>query len=206
MKHFETAVAEPEANTNGVVRVPADCATVEEAIKAAAPGQTILLDEGEHAWRGKIEMEKALHFHGVRDKVTGFPISKLRGRWRIKIPPPNRWDRNPQELCTFTNVWCESDSGYCMEITQGHVQMHNVRCFCNGGTSLSVSNTEVGVSFARVECVRDTYSLHPDCTENSLISQLHGCILGYPKPGASYGIVVGEKGVVWMQQTVMRYW
>ena len=110
--------------------------------------------------------------------MTGFPISKLKGRWRIKIPAPNAWDRNPQELCTFTNLLCESESGYCMEMTAGHVQMHNVRCFCNAGTSLSVSNTEVG---------------------------LHGCILGFPKPSANYGLVVGSRGLVWLQQSVLRY-
>lgn len=110
--------------------------------------------------------------------MTGFPSSKLKGRWRIKIPPPNRWDRNPQELCTFANLWCESESGYCMEMTGGHVQMHNVRCFCNVGTSLSVSNAEVG---------------------------LHGCILGYPKPSSNYGLVVGNRGLVWLQQSVLRY-
>jgi len=203
MKHFETAMVAPEDNENGVINVPADCMTVEEAIKAATAGQTILFAEGEHAWKGKIEVEKALHFRGLRDKVTGFPASKLRGRWRIRIPPPNPWDRNPQELCTFTDVWCESDSGYCMEITQGHVQMHNVRCFCNGGTSLSVSNTEVGVSCAGL-LVQARPRLRPDGQVPA--DQLHGCILGFPRPGASYGIVVGEKGLVWMQQTVMRYW
>ncbi len=173
----QTPVVEPEENPNGVINVPADCAGLEEALKGATPGQTILVAEGEHTWRGKIELDKAVHIRGIRDKVTGFPASKLRGRWRVRIPPPTPWDRNPQEVCTFTNVWCESDSGYCMEITLGHVQMHNSRVYCNAGTSLSVSNSEVG---------------------------LHGCVLGFPKPSANYGLVVGHKGVVWMHQSVLR--
>jgi hypothetical protein len=173
----QAPVVEPEENPNGVINVPADCSGLEEALKRATPGQTILVAEGEHTWQGKIELDKAVHIRGIRDKVTGFPASKLRGRWRVRIPPPTPWDRNPQEVCTFTNVWCESDSGYCMEITLGHVQMHNSRVYCNAGTSLSVSNTEVG---------------------------LHGCVLGFPKPSANYGLVVGHKGVVWMHQSVLR--
>jgi len=160
MKHFETALVEPAENANGVIHVPADCATMEEAVRRATPGQTILFAEGEHMWRGKIQVEKALHFRGMRDKATGFPSSKLRGRWRIRIPAPQPWDRNPQDLCTLTNLLCQSESGYCVDITLGHVQMHNVRCFCNNGTALAVSNAEVG---------------------------LHGCILGFPKASASYG-------------------
>ena len=173
----QAPVVEPEENPNGVINVPADCSGLEEALKRATPGQTILVAEGDHTWQGKIELDKAVHIRGIRDKVTGFPASKLRGRWRVRIPPPTPWDRNPQEVCTFTNVWCESDSGYCMEITLGHVQMHNSRVYCNAGTSLSVSNTEVG---------------------------LHGCVLGFPKPSANYGLVVGHKGVVWMHQSVLR--
>ena len=33
---------------------------------------------------------------------------------------------------------------------------------------------------------------------------MHGCIVGYPKPSANYGVVVGHKGVVWMHQSVLR--
>ena len=178
MKHFDTPIVDPAGNRNGVINVPADCETIVEAIAMATPGQTILFAEGEHTWKGKVDVGKALHFCGIRDKVTGFPAAKLKGRWRIKIPPPSAWDRNPQELCTFTNLLCESQSGYCMDISGGHVQMHNVRCFCKGGTAMAVSDTEVG---------------------------MHGCILGNPKPSASYGLVVGNKGLVWMQQSVLRY-
>ena len=180
MKHFETAMIEPSDNPLGVINVPADCETIVEAIKRATPGQTILFAEGDHTCKGKIVVDKALHFRGVKDTVTGFPASKLQGRWRIKISPPDAWDRNPQELCTFIDVWCESESGYCMEISQGQIQMHNVRMFCNGGTALAISDSEVG---------------------------LHGCILGNLKKEsqANYGLLVGEKGLVWMQQSVLRY-
>lgn len=176
MRHFETAIPGPE-NPLGVINVPGDCATVEEALMKASPGQTILFAEGEHTWRGKIEVEKAVHVRGMKDEVTGFPATKLRGRWRIRIPPPDPWVRNPQEMCSLTNVWCESESGYCMEISNGHVQLHNSRVFCNGGTALSVFNCEVG---------------------------LHGCILGFIRPRSNYGLVVGDRGVVWMRQSVLR--
>jgi hypothetical protein len=54
MKHFETAMVAPENNPNGVIKVPADAATIVEAIKMATPGQTLLFAEGEHTWKGKI--------------------------------------------------------------------------------------------------------------------------------------------------------
>lgn len=54
MKHFETQMVAPEDNPNGVINVPADAATILEAVKMATPGQTILFAEGEHMWKGKI--------------------------------------------------------------------------------------------------------------------------------------------------------
>lgn len=76
-------------------------------------------------------------------------------RWRLCVPPPLKWDLDPRTTGSFTDVRCQADGGYCVQVTGMHWEMVNSRFLCSGGTAMFVSSGHVTLDRCWVGGVKD---------------------------------------------------
>ena len=158
MKFFEHG--EDEEHPRPVVSV-ADGQSLSEALERLEGGETIQLQGGCYNHVDKWLLHKPVRLVGAVDEASGSPATIVTGRFNVSAPPAEPWRGGDQEQVTsFRNIHFSSESGYCCEVVQGEVQMHNCKAVCERGTAMMVDEAAVG---------------------------LHGCFVGSEGGRANYG-------------------